>query len=171
MNGKTKSKGMSGLIDAISKFEGFGASASNAPTRNNNPGDIVFGPFAASYGATKDPASAFAVFPDSATGFQAANDLLSGPAYSGLSLSAAISKWNGGGANSGDYTNYVASYLGVDPNTLVSDIIAGGGGSSLSDALSPSNDLGSGFDIGNGTSLVVVGVGLLAGLWLITEII
>src|ERR1700743_806652 len=122
------------LIDAINREEGYGANPNNLPTRNNNPGNIVYGSFAASYGAVKDPDSGFAIFPSGDIGLQAETDLLSSSSYSGLTISQAISKWNGKGANTPDYISNVASWTGLDPNTTVGDAL-GTPGTSVSDLI------------------------------------
>jgi len=72
--------------------------------RNNNPGNIKFGPFAEQYGATKGAAASdggnWAVFPDEQTGIQAQKDLLTSPNYKDLSLDQALLRWSGNGYDS-----------------------------------------------------------------------
>jgi hypothetical protein len=71
--------------------------------RYNNPGNIKFGNFAASYGATKgaeaSDGGSFAIFPDLATGEQARKDLLLGKTYASLDPDTAMLKWSGGLTN------------------------------------------------------------------------
>ncbi|MFA5072075.1 MAG: hypothetical protein WC511_07045 [Candidatus Pacearchaeota archaeon] len=68
--------------------------------RYNNPGNIKFGTFAESYGATKGAAATdggfFAIFPDVATGEKARRDLLLGKNYSSLDPNTAMLRWSGG---------------------------------------------------------------------------
>jgi len=72
--------------------------------RNNNPGNIKFGPFAEQYGATKGAAASdggnWAVFPDEQTGIQAQKDLLTSPNYKDLSLDKALLRWSNNGYDS-----------------------------------------------------------------------
>lgn len=60
------------VIAAIPATEGGAGSIAD---RNNNPGNIKWGGFARSQGATKDPNSGYAVFPTKAAGLQAAQRL------------------------------------------------------------------------------------------------
>lgn len=159
---------MISLVQAIANFEGYNASPTNLPTANNNPGDIIYGNFAANYGATPDPNSAFAVFPSATAGFTALNDLLSGSSYSNLSLQDAITKWNGGGANSGAYVNYVAGQTGASPTDLVGDILNGSNsyisGSDNLSVNSGDGDYSDNSGINWGVVALITGVGFL--IWL-----
>ena len=164
---------VSNLVNAIARQEGYGIPGVPA-TRNNNPGNIVFGSFAASYGATKDPNSQFAVFPNSDIGFSAATDLLSSSSYSNLSIADAIYKWNGKGSNSSTYVQNVSNWIGLDPNTTVSDALAGSystdnnanystnndGSYSMDDIASSLEDITSSNNL-----LVLAGLGLAAILY------
>jgi len=60
------------VIAAIPATEGGAGSIAD---RNNNPGNIKFGGFARSQGATKDPHSGYAVFPTKEAGLKAAQRL------------------------------------------------------------------------------------------------
>jgi hypothetical protein len=53
--------------------------------RNNNPGNLKYGPFAIAHGATGEDAKGFAIFPNTATGARAAQSLLRDH-YSGMTL-------------------------------------------------------------------------------------
>jgi hypothetical protein len=66
------------LLQAIAHMEGF-YELSSRPQRNNNPGDLSWGPEARGFGAIQgDPR--FAVFPDPTTGWNALQRWLSVPA-------------------------------------------------------------------------------------------
>lgn len=86
------------IAEAIAKVEGFGASSTNRPTRNNNPGDIEWGLFAEQHGATRvetprpHQAARFAYFPDAQTGFSAMRALLM-QHYAGMTIADAITKY------------------------------------------------------------------------------
>lgn len=82
--------------------------------RNNNPGNIEYGPFAISAGATGTDGR-FAIFPDRATGESAMARLLMG-SYQGLTLAQIQRKWVGN-----DDPNYLAGMsrdLGIGPNEV-----------------------------------------------------
>lgn len=64
----------------------------NRNWRNNNPGNIEYGPFAISMGATGSDGR-FAVFPDMEMGYRAADALLKGKNYQNLSIADAIRRW------------------------------------------------------------------------------
>lgn len=98
------------------------ASASNLPRnlRNNNPGNIEYGPFAKAHGATGSDGR-FAIFPDMATGQNAMASLLMSYAKGGNNtISSIISKWSpakdNGATNTSAYINDVAKRTGIDPN-------------------------------------------------------
>lgn len=112
------------LPEAIAKFEGFNASPGNLPTRNNNPGDIKFGPFAQSQGATKDEHSPFAKFPDAQSGTHAITSLLQTPGYQNLTIKEAIERWNGKAAeNNPEYVAAVSKMTGKSSDTPLSQVI------------------------------------------------
>jgi uncharacterized protein (TIGR02594 family) len=67
--------------------------------RNNNPGNIKFGDFAKSMGATGADAGGFAIFPDRETGFKAAEGLLGGKGYAGKTLGEIGARWAAGDPN------------------------------------------------------------------------
>lgn len=65
--------------------------------RNNNPGNIEYGDFAKRMGAVGSDGR-FAIFPDRETGFKAAEALLGGKGYEGLTLAQIGNKWANGDA-------------------------------------------------------------------------
>lgn len=86
------------VCEAFAKVEGYGANPLNRPTRNNNPGDIEYGPFAKSHGATRietarlGGTARFAYFPSPTVGFTAMRALFL-EHYSGLTVEQAITKY------------------------------------------------------------------------------
>jgi hypothetical protein len=64
--------------------------------RNNNPGNIKFGAFAKSMGATGADEQGHAIFPDRETGFKAAEALLGTKDYAGKTLREIGQRWAGG---------------------------------------------------------------------------
>lgn len=131
---------------------GIGTSGSRGD-RNNNPGNIEYGPFAIAHGAIRSDGR-FAIFPDKKTGIAAMASLLHS-SYSGLNLAQIEKKWVG---NSDP--NYLASMeksTGLGPggipnlndNTMVARLISGMSrgegshlGTQLSDLLSQQNNGG-----------------------------
>lgn len=90
--------------------------------RNNNPGNLIAGDFANKHGAI-GRAGRMAVFPDRATGELALRALLSGPAYSNLSISDAIAKYAPPHENNTQaYQVFVTQQVGVPAGTLVGDL-------------------------------------------------
>jgi hypothetical protein len=111
-------------IDAlIAQFEGFGTEGVPA-TVNNNPGNIIAGPFATSHGSTGVKGS-FAVFPDIETGALAQDALVQHYANQGLSISDLINKWAPGNATGNtpagtqSYVDFVSGNLGVPATTPI----------------------------------------------------
>lgn len=98
-----------GASDTFSDRFGFPGSGAAAPgggssrgDRNNNPGNIEYGPFARAHGATGTDGR-FAIFPDAAAGESAMADLLA-KNYAGLNLAQIQRKWVGN-----EDPNYLAS--------------------------------------------------------------
>jgi hypothetical protein len=91
-----------------------------ASIRNNNPGAMWPGATSANYGSTGSQPIAgnnlIATFPDPTSGAAAQFSLLNSPAYSGLTLSAAINKWSGGNSSAG-YISKIADELGISAST------------------------------------------------------
>lgn len=111
------------FIEAIAREEGF-AAAGSRPNRNNNPGDIEWGKFARSHGATHgDPR--FAVFPDAAAGMGAMRALLTS-AYLGLTVDAALNKWAPPVENAtNSYIANVCKWTGLTPETVLTAELIG----------------------------------------------
>ena len=110
------------FLQAIAREEGFYATGSR-PQRNNNPGDIEWGKFAAAHGAMEgDPR--FAVFPDSTTGFAAMRALLQAPSYAGLTVAAALNKWAPPVENNVNaYLANVCSWCGCQPTDIIDTLL------------------------------------------------
>lgn len=90
--------------------------------RNNNPGNIEYGPFARAHGAIGTDGR-FAIFPDEATGTAAQAALLDTPSYNSMTLAKAINTYAPPGENdTRAYIASVAARLGLDPNTPMSQI-------------------------------------------------
>jgi uncharacterized protein (TIGR02594 family) len=86
--------------------------------RNNNPGNIEYGPFARSMGATGTDGR-FAVFPDYKSGRNAQEKLLfEGKNYASLTLAQAIRRW--APASENNVPAYIAA-MKADPNTRMRD--------------------------------------------------
>jgi hypothetical protein len=81
--------------------------------RNNNRGNLKYGPFAQSMGATGADDRGFAIFPDQETGDTAAQALLQ-KSYSGLSVNQMARKYTT--TDQEAWAATVAKRAGVDPN-------------------------------------------------------
>jgi hypothetical protein len=97
---------------------------SQAPrsVRNNNPGNIEFGDFARSLGATGSDGR-FAIFPDAATGQAAQAELLRRYGAKGFNtVEAIVNRWSpqadpgNAPGSTNNYARFVAQRLGVQPN-------------------------------------------------------
>jgi hypothetical protein len=75
--------------------------------RNNNPGNIRYGEFAAAHGAIGSD-GAFAIFPNMKMGYAAADALLSSKNYKGKSIREAIQRW--APSNENDTASYIAAF-------------------------------------------------------------
>lgn len=113
------------LDQAIARMEGFyvAGQVPNRPQRNNNPGDIEFGPFAQRYGATHgDPR--FAVFSSVDKGFQALQALLRSDHYINLTIEQCVNKYAPPNENDdGTYVAAVCHWTGREPSDLLSNIL------------------------------------------------
>lgn len=91
--------------------------------RNNNPGNIEFGPYARSKGAIGTDGR-FAVFPTYEAGFAAKESLLfEGRNYRNLTIAAAISRYAPHFENdTNSYINQVASAANVSPYTKLNEL-------------------------------------------------
>lgn len=94
--------GEDSLIHALAMEEGFydHAGSANIPQKAHNPGDIEYGDFARSHGATgyviAKGGKKIATFNDDATGFSAMRALLGTKGYAGLSPEQKIARWQTG---------------------------------------------------------------------------
>jgi hypothetical protein len=100
------------LVDYLSRSEGFydhSKPGQNIPQKSHNPGDIEYGDFARSQGATgyviAQGGKKIATFPDDKTGFNAMHALLGTKGYSGLSPEQAIRRWQTGSALANGVSN------------------------------------------------------------------
>ena len=90
--------------------------------RNRNPGNIKYTPWSKAHGATGQDAGGFAIFPDTATGQAALDDLLKNQYYDKgqKSISSIIGGVNGKHAYSttdqASYIDYLSKKLGINPN-------------------------------------------------------
>lgn len=83
--------------------------------RNNNPGNIKYGPFARRHGATGQDADGFAIFPDSASGLRAIPALLKSYGRGGFNTPSSIAhRWSA--TDQDAYTRRLAGLFGGDPN-------------------------------------------------------
>jgi len=132
-------KGEDGSIIMLSGGGGDTPPGGGAPSstprgiRNNNPGNLKFGPFAKSMGATGADADGFAIFPSARFGEQAQVNLLKGNGYIGggrNTIASIVSKYapSSDGNDVGSYVRFVAKKTGIAPNQPVTaaqaDIIA-----------------------------------------------
>lgn len=88
---------------------------------NNNPGNIMFGPYAQKMGATGAMSNGTAIFPDSSAGETAQDRLLSSPGYANLSIKDIPQRWapKGHGNNDPDaYGTSLQKLTGFDNNTM-----------------------------------------------------
>jgi hypothetical protein len=84
--------------------------------RNNNRGNLKFGPLARSFGATHADDRGFAVFPDQASGDAAQSALLQSSPYRGLSLKQFGGRYAEGSA---EWIKTVGREMGLGPNDIV----------------------------------------------------
>jgi hypothetical protein len=89
--------------------------------RNNNPGNIEYGPFAQKMGAVGSDGR-FAIFPSEDMGRKAADALLKGQGYANLNIKDAINKWAPPSEN--DTNAYVNAFkqAGLDPTKKYADL-------------------------------------------------
>jgi hypothetical protein len=115
------------LDAAIAAFEGYGTQGTIA-TRQNNPGNLVAGAFASSYGGVATSGSSIATFPTAAQGLAAEDALVQQYDSEGYNVQELINAWappNASGnspASTQNYINYVSQNLGVSPTTSLSSL-------------------------------------------------
>ena len=94
-------------------------------TRNNNPGNIEYGPFARAHGAIGSDGR-FAIFPDAETGFRAMKDrLTTGKLYNygDITIRDAIYRWAPYPENDPQkYLKFVIQKTGLDENELIKNL-------------------------------------------------
>lgn len=109
------------FCEAIARQEGWYFIRSRC-RRNRNPGNIEYGPFSISHGATATDGR-FAIFPTDQLGFNCMSALLAAK-YKGLTVAAAIAKWAPPSEN--DTTKYIAdvcAWTQLASTDLLSDAI------------------------------------------------
>ena len=100
---------------AIARMEGYGAAASNLPTRNNNPGDLDKAPWE----QTVPSVGRFAKFATPEDGWNALETLLL-KSYVGLTVEAAINKYAPPCENNThNYVADVCKWTGFLPTTIL----------------------------------------------------
>jgi len=105
-------------------FDGFIHVAGTRNWRNNNPGNIEAGSFAAAQGAIGSDGR-FAIFPDMPTGRKALSTLLTSGSYINLSIEHAMIRYAPPSENDTNaYTSFISTKVGVDPSTLMSALSA-----------------------------------------------
>ncbi len=104
----------SGAADSGGAVPSTGGGSSRGD-RNNNPGNVKYGPFAIKHGATGADSGGFAIFPNWDTGANAAGDLLH-DAYQGLTLAQIQSRWVGN-SDSG-YLSQMMKSTGLGANDV-----------------------------------------------------
>lgn len=133
------------LAQAIGRFEGFNVSGSLAQV-NNNPGNLRAGT-----GQIGTDSHGFAIFPDVATGYAALDHQIDLNVSKGLTLDQFFGGLPGvypgyaPAADSNDpgkYSQTVAGWLGIDPNTPLTDVL---GSNSSDTSNSAITDLTGGF--------------------------
>lgn len=142
------------IVSGIADFEGY--YPGSRAYRNNNPGNILYGPFASSHGATGADMQGFATFPNAQSGFSATDALVGKYAQQGLSLRQLVDTWNPPNAPGNspainlNYTNAIAGKSGINPDTPIgnaagSGLFSGLLGNALGGALFP--ELKMGYDL------------------------
>lgn len=111
--------GTTGYHDGAGKYVVYGTSLrleGSRAWRNNNPGNIEFGPFAQSQGAIGNDGR-FAVFPDEQTGMNALLALLRGSGYRELTLNDSMYRYAPPGENdTGGYVGVIRKRTGLNPD-------------------------------------------------------
>lgn len=112
---------------AIARMEGYFASPLSRAARNNNPGDIEWGPFARAHGAdrveTLPPGSVprFAHFPTPEAGCAALCNLLA-IRYAGLTITAMMGHYAPPSENdTGKYADFIGSSTGLSVDHIITD--------------------------------------------------
>lgn len=119
---------VSALASAIQQVEGY--YPGSLAYRNNNPGNLRPGSLAV--GATGQ-SGGYATFPDYQTGWNALLGLIQSPMYWNLTLTQFFAQYapSADNNNPAAYAATVAANLGVDANTPISTLAAGGTSASI----------------------------------------
>ena len=117
------------LIQAVARMEGWynDGSVPNRPQRNNNPGNINYGLFAARFDGvleTGETHNRFARFPSAAKGWEALDALFRTPLYYRLTIRQAIMRYAPPVENNSDlYVLSVCHWMDRNPDELVCNVI------------------------------------------------
>jgi hypothetical protein len=112
------------LVEAIARMEGWLDPISRC-RRNNNPGNIEAGKFAAAHGATGSDGR-FAIFPSAAAGFAALVALLQMRSYSKLTVAQTIARY--APSNENDTRRYIAlvcQWTGAQADDPIAPLLTG----------------------------------------------
>ena len=115
----------SGGRKAVAPSSSTGKTGGSRSWRNNNPGNIKFGQFAKSHGATGQDSGGFAIFPTMEAGAAAQEALLFGGSYRNLSIAAALEKYSPAADNNPHNAARIADVsrsTGVSASTRLSDL-------------------------------------------------
>lgn len=112
------SGGSSGGTPRTTFRSGVSSGTGSRGDRNNNPGNLKFGPHAKAFGATHADSGGFAVFPDAASGAAAHETLLKSDSYSGLTLDQFANKYAQG---SKSWAKTVGGELGIGGSDIVNN--------------------------------------------------
>lgn len=124
---------MSKFLEAIARKEGYLKSKPmNRAVRNNNPGNLEWGPFARQHGATRieeippgyTSTPRFAYFPDVTLGWKAMRERFATGMYKGLTVKQAMYKYAPPNENDTDsYIKFICQRVGCTPDTLVEELL------------------------------------------------
>lgn len=124
--GKTEAEALGAMGDKTASHAVKQNNAANAMLtrgiRNNNPGNIRYGAYAKSHGATGGDSLGFAIFKSMEDGVEAAYDLIKGYVSRGYDTIASIIKRYAPSSenDTAAYTAYVAKKTGIGANTKLS---------------------------------------------------
>ena len=118
------------LQQAIGRQEGYSRPGTRA-TMNNNPGNIIWGEFSRTHGATGGDDAGYAVFPNQPAGFAALTALLTDPNYVHDTVGQAINSYLGHpstnplskGNNASLYIQDVCEWCDAAPTTPIADLL------------------------------------------------
>lgn len=111
------------IEQAIALKEGWYSLTETRNQRNNNPGNIVYGHFAISKGATGSDGR-FAKFATPEDGFNALHDLLMTEAYRNLTVAQALARYAPSNENDTElYITQVCSWTGHNRDDVISTLL------------------------------------------------